>query len=264
MADLGEAQMGPHDPKKVGERSILQVFLSGTDLLQGYEFEFSEKPDVRAVGPNRIGIELTRLYVDGDGRRGSRSAEAAGVASAIIREAQRLSELMEMSHCHINVLFNDNHLRRREVRSVAELLVGLVNQNLPVGRRVAAINDCEVLPSCVVRVSMCRLAGDDKPSWGRSGATFVGRITSSDVQDILASKETRIPGYDMDLDELWLVIAATGDADGSTVSFDGEIEGHEFGTSFSRVFLLDYVGRCVELTVRRNPVCGATSPAAPL
>ena len=79
-------------------------------------------------------------------------------------------------------------------------------------------------------------------------------IAPPDLQEILWNKEAKVSSYRRHCREVWLLIVARGLEPSTFGDLGPEIEGHQFKSSFDRVFLLNYSdGIVTELHVRPAP-----------
>jgi hypothetical protein len=83
-------------------------------------------------------------------------------------------------------------------------------------------------------------------------AAFVPTLTPSELQQIMRSKEAKVPSYRQQCSEVWLLIVARGFEPSTFGDLGSEVEAHEFETAFDRVFFLHHADEYVaELCVRR-------------
>jgi hypothetical protein len=88
------------------------------------------------------------------------------------------------------------------------------------------------------RITVVRLARGSAPRWGirQSGDT---RAYTTELEDLIASKESKIPTYLRHGDEVWLVIDAFGGDILQAITMTPTLLQHPFRTAFTRVFLVD-------------------------
>ena len=108
------------------------------------------------------------------------------------------------------------------------------------------------MPQEVASLTVIRRESITKGSWTSVRAAFVPTIAPPDLQEILRNKETKVSLYRRNCREVWLLIVARGLEPSTFGDLGPEIEGHQFESSFDRIFLLhQFDGIITELHIRR-------------
>ena len=243
-------------PKKAIERHYFDRFQALLQPFPNGAITPTEEPDFLVVGSARtIGVELTELHRDTPaGQVPPQATEAMKH-----RVAARAQELyMEAGHSPVRctILMHDQHIQRAEVEPLATAIVGIAVRNMPHPNSTTHeafdwVNR-HYFPEIINRVNLHRRDVITESHFTCPGATWVPRLSSSDIERAIAAKEGKYATYRQRCDDAWLLINADIGSMSTWFDFDeGAIAG-SFSTSFNRVFVMLHFGQALhELTIVR-------------
>ena len=243
-------------PKKNVERHYFDRFQALFQPFPDGSITSSEEPDFLIAGPARtIGVELTELH------RQARPGQAPLQASEAMRHrvAARAQELyMQDGHPPVRcaIFMQDANIEKSQVELLAKAIVDIALRNLPPPN--ASNNESydwvnrSYFPEIIDSITVHRLDAITQTHFNCPGATWVPKLSSTDVERTLAAKEPKYPAYRQRCDEAWLLVNA--DIGSMSTWFDFQAEGIAgcFATSFDRVFIMRHFGQTLhELTVSK-------------
>jgi hypothetical protein len=249
------------DRKKRQEEAYLRRFRENFAGFPEDTILPNEHPDFLVeTSRGRVGIELTEYH----GRersqgRGSPTRAREAMEDEVLRRAadQYLSKGLPPLLVHVTWHPHEVFGHRRTAELAADL-ADLVRENLPEPNRSVTIRGHQPagrsLPQGVASLTVIRRERITKGSWTSVRAAFVPTIAPLDLQEILRNKEAKVSSYRRHCREVWLLIVARGLEPSTFGDLGPEIEGHQFKSSFDRVFLLNYSdGIVTELHVSPAP-----------
>jgi hypothetical protein len=245
--------------KKARERAYLGRFRENfADFPEG-EVVSTEQPDFLIKTESRwVGVELTEYHVqEPDEGRGSPMRALEGTEDKVLRLASEQHQSKGLPPVVVHVLWHPHQaFSRRRTQELAADLADLVQEHLPEPGHEAAIRlrhpAWRSLPQEVASLRIDRRIRFLKNSWKPVRAAFVPTLTPSELQQIMRSKEAKVPSYRQQCREVWLLIVARGFEPSTFGDLGSEVEAHEFETAFDRVFFLHHADEYVaELCVRR-------------
>jgi hypothetical protein len=245
--------------KKAVERAYLQRFRENfADFSEGEVVSF-ERPDfLIKTQSRRIGIELTEYHVqEPDKGWGSPMRAREGTEDKVLRMASRLYQSKGLPAVAVYVHWNSHQVfSSRRVQELAAGLADLVQEHLPEPGHEAAIRHrhhpaWRSLPQEVTSISIDRRINFSKNSWTSVRGAFVPTLTPPELQQIMRTKEAKVPSYRQQCREVWLLIVARGFEPSTFGDLGPEVEGYWFESGFDRVFFLHHADEYVaELRVR--------------
>jgi hypothetical protein len=219
----------------------------------------SEHPDFLIKAQQRwIGIELTEYHVqEPDTGWGSPTRALEGTEDKVLRTSSEQYQSKGLPAVAVHVHWNPHQIfSSRRVQELAADLADLVQENLPEPGHKAAIRHrrhpaWRSLPQAVTSLSIDRRKKFSKNSWTSVRGAFVPTLTPPELQQIVRTKETKVPSYRQQCREVWLLIVARGFEPSTFGDLGLEIEGYWFASGFDRVFFLHHADEYVaELRVR--------------
>jgi hypothetical protein len=238
--------------KKAMERAYLQRFRENFAGFPEGEVVSSESPDFLIKSqPRWIGIELTEYHVqEPDEGRGSRMRAQERTEDRVLLRASEQHQSKGLPPVAVYVLWNPHRaFRRRRIQELATVLADLVQEHLPeLGHEVAIRRRYPArrsLPEEVGSLTVDRRINFSKNSWTSVRGGFVPTLTPPELQKIMRDKEAKVPSYQQECEEVWLLIGAHGFEPSTHVDLGSEIEVHEFETTFDRVFFLHHADEYV-------------------
>lgn len=238
--------------KKKLEHLLLDHFKNLIPSFPSGKVICSEEPDFLVQGADHVvGIELTDLH------RETKPDEIPEQASAAMRE-RVVSRAMEIYNTRslpaVFVSFNLNnqiHIKKTQVKRIAEDLADLVAANLPPPNSTTEVsndwNDVQVLPEILHQLSVRRFDWQEQTSFQSGGTTWLPLLTLEDVQRVLEKKESKYPTYRGKCDEVWLVVNIDAGFMTTWFQVDPEVLRNPFTTRFDRVFLVQYIANKVHV-----------------
>jgi hypothetical protein len=245
--------------KKVMERAYLQRFREHfADFPEGEVVPF-ERPDFLIKTQLRwIGIEVIEYHIqDSDEGRGSPTRAREGTEDKVLRMASEQHQSKGLPPLAVRVHWNTHQVfRSRRIQELAADLADLVQKHLPQPGHEAAIRHrrhsaWRSLPQEVTSLSIDRRMNFSKNLWTSVRGAFVPTLTPPDLQQIIQTKEAKVPSYRQQCPEVWLLIVARGFEPSTFGDLGPKVEGYLFESGFDRVFFLHYFdGSVSELHLR--------------
>ena len=232
--------------KKALERSFLaEVIAIYPDFPSGAIAE-TERPDFLVSGESHItGIEVVR-YLRGQGkdRGGSADRRNETLRQQIADEARCEFESSHSDPLMVHfLLHSDRHLRKAAVPDIAARAAKIVGQYKPqilFGRIRIAGNELldTALQAFVNSISVTRVRNKQQALWSSIDAGFVS-VPASELQELIASKNAKVPDYLQRCDEVWLLIVANGGYISSTAELPEDVQDANFRSLFHRILFYD-------------------------
>ena len=248
--------------KKAREETYLRRFRENFAGFPEGTILPSERPDFLVeTDRGRLGVELTEYHIsEPDEGRSSPTRAREATEDQVLRMAAEQYRSKGLPPVVVNVLWHTNQaLDRHRMPELATGLADLVQEHLPEPNQSVTINERRhparrYLPEEVASLTVIRRESITKGSWTSVRAAFVPTIAPSDLQEILRNKEAKASSYRRHCREVWLLIVARGLEPSTFGDLGPEIKGHQFESSFDRVFLLHHFdGIVTELHVRPAP-----------
>ena len=245
--------------QKARERAYLQRFRDNFAGFPEGEVVSSESPDFLVKTQSRwIGIELTEYHVqEPDEGWGSPMRAQEGTENKVLRTASAQYQSKGLPAVAVHVHWNSHQVfSSRRVQELAAGLADLVQEHLPEPGHEAAIRHrhhpaWRSLPQEVTSISIDRRINFSKNSWTSVRGAFVPTLTPPELQQIMRTKEAKVPSYRQQCREVWLLIVARGFEPSTFGDLGPEVEGYWFESGFDRVFFLHHADEYVaELRVR--------------
>jgi hypothetical protein len=241
------------------ERAYLQRFREHfADFPEGEVVPF-ERPDFLIKTQLRwIGIEVIEYHIqDSDEGRGSPTRAREGTEDKVLRMASEQHQSKGLPPVAVQVHWNTHQVfRNRRIQELAADLADLVQKHLPQPGHEAAIRHrrhfaWRSLPQEVTSLSIDRRMNFSKNLWTSVRGAFVPTLTPPDLQQIIQTKEAKVPSYRQQCPEVWLLIVARGFEPSTFGDLGPKVEGYLFESGFDRVFFLHYFdGSVSELHLR--------------
>ena len=229
-------------PDKDREIWYLNRFLQTLRDAPSSGWNASEEPDFLAdTDSGKVGIELVRFFVDVPGEDRPRQ-EQESIKSSIVGEAKRILDGMRLPNVQVNVTFSlSSSLTKRDVKYLGNAIATAVLSHLPPENGYLTIARhgtlSEPLPSEIAYINVIRSASLTRNYVYFDDVAFTPKVEPREIQAIIDSKESKIPAYAKQADELWLLIVIDGGELSSVADFPQRATKHSYGTTFDRVFL---------------------------
>jgi hypothetical protein len=254
--------------KKRREEAHLQRFRENfADFPEGMIIPHEHPDFLMETYQGRIGIEHTEYVREPDEVRGSPMRAQERTEDRVLLTASRQHQSKGLPPVAVYVHWNPHQaLGRHRIQELATALADLVKEHLPeisgnVAIRYGSHAAWRSLPREVTSLSVHRSERLSENFFVSTRGGFVPTVSSTELQRIVSDKEAKVPSYRQECQEVWLLIAAHGFEPSTHCELGSEVEGHEFETSFDRVFFLHHFdGVVTELRVRPNGL-GAGSAA---
>lgn len=249
-------QRSTADKKKAMETLCverLREFLP--NFPQGH-IELFEEPDFLVHCTDRtLGIEVTELHRNTPvGATPQQALDA--MRHRVVARAQELYIAKALPAVKVSVFMNDQfRINKRYVETLALAICNLVERNLPEQNSSREESyewtNREYFPDCIYKVAVHRQQLITRTLFTCPGATWVSKLSTSDVARAATPKEQRYHTYRKNCDEVWLLISADSRPMSTWFDFD-EIQLVEpLRTKFQRVFILRHFSKKIhELAVQ--------------
>lgn len=236
-------------PKKEVERHYFDRFRQLYQPFPGGVITSTDEPDFLVVDERqRTGIELTELH------RESQPGQAPLQAMEAMRHrlAARAQDLYVQGGgppVRCTIFMQEVHIEKSQVESLASAIVGIAKRNLPVAN--ASLSESydwtnrDYFPEIIDTVSVRRIDAITETHFNCPGATWVPKLSSSDIIRTLAAKEPKYAAYRARCDQAWLLINADIGAMSTWFDFESDALSGPFCTSFDRVFLMRHFGQAL-------------------
>ncbi len=229
--------------KKQRELHLAGLLIERLAELAGSTLSPEERPDVViSVGPRRIGLEVTELYLNTEARR--TEGEVAEILAAAERQA--CSRGVPPLQVAVSVVQGTNPSKRQRQMHVAELLETISVELPSIMSQGRAQAELEIArrSSLFRTIDVWRLRERATPCWTTVRVGFAATDFREAVESRIAAKEARYPGYTR-RDATWLLIVLPGENVSSFVDLDYLDLDAPYASSFSRVFLMEEFSRAV-------------------
>ncbi len=232
--------------KKALERSFLaEVKAIYPDFPSG-AIANMERPDFLVSGePHITGIEVVRYLRRQDkGHGGSAEHPNETLRQQIADEARREFESSRSDPLMVQFLWHsDRSLRKADVPDLAASAVNLVEQYVPQAlfdsTRIAGTQLMDTaLQVFVSSISVTRVRNKQQALWSSIDIGFVS-VSASELQELIASKNAKVPDYLQNCDDVWLLIVAYGGRISSTAELQEGIQQGTFRSQFHRILFYD-------------------------
>jgi hypothetical protein len=238
--------------QKARERAYLERFRENfADFPEGEVVPF-EHPDFLIKTPRWIGIEITEYHVqEPDEGWGSPMRARERTEDKVLRTASKQYQSKGLPAVAVHVHWNSHQVfSSHRVQELAAGLAGLVQEHLPEPGHEAAIRyrhhpAWRSLPQEVISLSIDRRINFSKNSWTSVRGAFVPNLTPPELQQIMRTKESKVPSYRQQCREVWLLIVARGFEPSTFDDLGPEVEGYRFESGFDRVFFLHHADEYV-------------------
>lgn len=193
----------------------------------------SDRPDVLAViGGLQIGIEVTEVWTsEADIQRSrdwKRTVEFA--QEALYGGPPKITVQVSFANAVLD--------RKVTAKAIAEIvnMVRLEDGGSVIIERPSLV-DAQWWPSCVQSVDVSRWDKISKPHWSVAETGWIQEWGATEVQERVDEKERKVATYLKQCDEVWLLLAATGEHIAGTIDLATSATESPLATSFARVFL---------------------------
>jgi len=233
--------------KKETERDHLLRFKEAlADFPEG-SIVATECPDfVVETEQANVGIEVTNLYRNGGGSRGSQLRALESLQDYTLRQASQLYEAKEaLPFVEVSVSWSfHTPVTKVRVQHIAGTLARLVAAHLPDPGEQAFLgyldSTWKLLPQEVDHIFVSRPASLPENAWGSSRGAAVPKLDPQDIHNAISAKEKKLSSYRQQCSQAWLLIVADGLAPSNHFEWTQEVGDTCFETAFDRVFFLHY------------------------
>jgi hypothetical protein len=189
--------------KKARERAYLERFRENfADFPEGEVVSFEQPDFLIKMQSRRIGIELREYHVqEPDEGWGSPMRAREGKEDKVLRTASKRYQSKGLPTVAVHVHWNSHQVfSSRRVQELAADLADLVQEHLPEPGHEAAIRHRHhpawlSLPQEVTSLSIDRRINFSKNSWTSVRGAFVPTLTPPELQQIMWTKEAKVPSY---------------------------------------------------------------------
>jgi hypothetical protein len=234
--------------KKALERFFLnEVAAIYSDFPSG-TFADTELPDFLVSSACQVtGIEIVN-YVRGQDRVGSDHRRNEMLWQKIANDARREFESDHSDSLMVHFLWHSDRYPRKAdvpaiVTSAAKIIAEHMPQNIFESTRIAG-NKLSSTPlhAFVSSVHVTRVRKRRQASWSYINAGLIS-VSANELQQSIASKNTKVPEYLQRCDEVWLLIIADGGYIYSTAELPEDIRQVYFRSPFQRILFYDRPNR---------------------
>lgn len=206
------------------------------------------------TGSATLGVEITRLCLEGDMRGNARkSKESIWDRAAGEAQTRWLSE--GHPQVDVRVLFNEkSDYGKRSAGPLADRLVVVVQEHLPEPGGIVNLPDANTdwarWPQDVRHIRIWRCPPEYGPQWFAGDVAWLPDLQPEAVQGVVDSKRENLVNYRRYCEKNWLLIGAGVGGLSSYFRSVAPVTHHTFTTGFDRVFLLELAAsRLQELCV---------------
>lgn len=197
--------------KKKAERFFLERFVEASGLAVEIEDEREEPDFLVRFGGRIVGVEVTRVYISDEGNRLPQAQES--ISDRIVSRARRMYESIGGWPAHVSVCFASRQdLQRINRDDTAEELAGVVkSMGLGEWKRVDwRPEDLGSLSRVVAFVQALGVPAPEMAHWTVARAGWAAPLTIEHLQSRIRDKAARLPEYQRNVRENWLLVYADG------------------------------------------------------
>ena len=242
----------------LSKKDIEELYLSRMKALLGDfpdgHIESSEEPDFLIKGNGtRVGIELTELHRDVQAGAAPLQATEA-MQHRTIQRAKQIFVSKGLPIVHCSIIMGDTHIKKDKVEHFAQAIAAIAERNVP-GPNQSRTESFEwtnrsYFPEEIDTITVYRLDQLKETFFSAPRSVWATSLTRTDIERILASKNSKYPAYRTKCDQAWLLINVDIDAMSTWHEFNKSSIALPFNTPFDRVFVLrHFAGEIHELRV---------------
>jgi len=232
------------------EEAIFDIFRDKYDSLGGVKlggFEHQDAPDFWG-DDGILGVEITELYSD-DKIDGKHLQEHEVAKDKIVHGAWERAKILGLPPLDVHVVFAGN-IPKGKVTCLTESLFEIVQKNCPKpGCNINLGIESEDLPEGFWAVLIFNMLGLKKHIWDWGEAGDVETHFSAQLQCRINEKAKKLPKYQKNRKECWLIIAALGFRPSSLYEFDEDDEDMEascYESPFKKVFFMNVFSKTLK------------------
>jgi len=231
-------------------RSLCECFPPGK-VIDNRQAEGGPDYLVRASNGVTTGIEITRIFVQGNTVSNSRKAKESLWEKTVSVAGSKWPA--NGPSIDVKVAFAESAISKKDVEPLSSWLVDLVAQHVPANSGRFELPPVGlVLPNwnpVVARVTVSRFPFIDETTWSMTDSAWIPTLPHEELQKVIDGKASRLGRYRTKCDVAWLVIGA--DQTGFSSFFEGPEDEHEYEASYEGVFLLKRLSeQLMKLAVR--------------
>jgi hypothetical protein len=240
--------------KKQRELSLLAAFAKAADLDVCVLESERESPDfIVEFEGRRIGLEVTELFIGGDGRSLQPQARTSIGSRIAMRARLRYEELGgKPVHVSIGLTLGDelrNANRHLLAESLAQFLLAL---DPPLDQVISwrPSYDNDPLPPEVHYLNILAVPSWSMAHWHVPESGWVAPLEEAALQAKVDEKLAKLSDYKQVTPEVWLLIAAKGSSASQFFEIRSDLRPEQIRSPFSRTYYLSaFDGRVVRLGV---------------
>ena len=231
------------DAQKRVEFKHLDSFRRSCGDFPAGKIEPGETPDfIVDSGNRRIGVELTRIYVDAPEEPNSLQSREAG-KTRITRLAERFFNEKNLSEVYVDLFFNRTwQPYRNQEERIARAVAQVVFDNFPSeGQQVWVkyrLGSAQPIEVDLISIYRTQDFGRDRWRWREAGEVKKEAIT--DIQSEIDKKLRKVNECLTKCDECWLLIVVPSWTPAGMVHPARSSLEHTYTSQFSRVYLLNH------------------------
>jgi hypothetical protein len=240
--------------KKQRELSLLMAFAGAANLDMRVIESERESPDfIVEFQGCRIGLEVTELFIDGDGRSLQPQARTSIGNRIAMRARMRYEQLGgKPVHVSIGLTLGDelrNANRDQLAESLAQFLLAL---NPPLDQAIfwRPSYENDPLPAEVHYLNILAVPSWSMAHWHVPEAGWVAPLEEVALQAKVCEKAAKLSTYHQAAPEIWLLIAAKGWSASQFLEIRSDLKPERVSSPFSRTYYLSgFDGRVLRLGV---------------
>jgi hypothetical protein len=200
------------ESKKKRERGLLEQFLAASKIEAEIVDGLCEAPDfILLVGGQRVGIELTELFVQPGKKRDAPQARES-LANKIVLRAREIYLESGSPPAYVSVRFASNcNVSAIDGKETAEQIAALVKlQKLSPGKAAhwRSQQQDSTLPDAIYSLNMIGVTKPEKARWVRPSGGWAFPMTKEVLQKGIDKKSNRLTDYTKVVSTNWLLLVS--------------------------------------------------------
>lgn len=236
--------------KAIDEQAIIGFFREAYEDFPRGKLVKSESPDfeLKINRKRSIGIELTRLFKNGNDPEHLPVKNPRALYKRIVRESRQFFEMRSELKLSVHLSFPaEIQLPRARIGDTAARVANTIRLNLS-GSDLTQVIQLRIeppeAPYPVSEINVLHHPGQSAPVWNYAEVFTPRELTEENVLKLINHKEEKLQIYQKKrFDKYWLIVVVDALSNGSSFNIHNKIEQWNIETHFNKVFLFEQFNR---------------------